>query len=260
MPMQPDFQEIAHSGGRVIIRLVTDKEGRRRYQLTWQHSRPVAAAVFALYALPQGVAVGQIDLPGIGQSSNPPPIPGCFLVFMGSDSEGMFGHQCPVCGGYWRDRSGTRVCPYCGIRSGLHDFLTAAQKSYVAQYCAKMREALDTDKDGEYVIDMDAVADAVGTNNQKPPFYYAEESQQNKFTCEACARFNDILGTFGYCSVCGTRNDLQELFAKIIQPIRDRINDGEPYEACVRDSVAAFDSFVGRYVEQLVQHVPMTPG
>src|SRR5207249_4802482 len=84
-------------------------------------------------------------------------------------------------------------------------------------------------------------------------------SQQNKFTCEACARFNDILGTFGYCSVCGTRNDLQELFAKIIQPIRYRINDGEPYEDCVRDSVAAFDSFVGRYVEQLVQHVPITP-
>ena len=58
---------------------------------------------------------------------------------------------------------------------------------------------------------MDAVADAAGKETDKPPFYYAEESQQNQFLCEACGSFNDILGKFGYCSVCGTRNDLQEL-------------------------------------------------
>jgi hypothetical protein len=121
-----------------------------------------------------------------------------------------------------------------------------------------MREVLAADEDGEYVIDMDAVADAVGKDTKKPPFYYAEESQQNKFTCKACGGFNDILGTFGYCSSCGTRNDLQELSEKTIPRIRDRINASGLYEACVRDSVAAFDSFIGQYATQLVHHVPMT--
>lgn len=64
---------------------------------------------------------------------------------------------------------------------------------------------------GEYSIDMDAVADAVGKEAEKPEFYYAEESQQKKFFCSACGEFNDILGNYGFCSGCGTRNDYDEL-------------------------------------------------
>ena len=40
-------------------------------------------------------------------------------------------------------------------------------------------EALGAEADGEHVIDMDAVAAAVGNQTDKPPFYYTEESQQN---------------------------------------------------------------------------------
>jgi hypothetical protein len=259
MPQQDEFQEIAHSGGQLIIRIGADNRGRRGYQLTWRHQRPVAAAVFAVYALPEGIAVGQMNLGGIGSIPNPPPVPGCFQVFIGSDSEGKFGHECPSCNGYWRADCGAQVCPYCGVRAEMHNLLTTAQRSYVEQVCARMREVLGSDQDGEYVIDMDAVADAVGKDTKRPPFYYAEESQQNKFNCEACGTFNDILGTFGYCSSCGTRNDLQELSEKTIPQIRERINTGGPYEGCVRDSVAAFDALVGQYVAQLVHHVPMTP-
>jgi hypothetical protein len=122
-----------------------------------------------------------------------------------------------------------------------------------------MREALNSDADGEHIIDMDAVADVVGKEAEKPAFYYAEESQQNKFTCKACGALNDILGRFGYCSVCATRNDLQELSDKTIPLLRDRINSGGPYEACVKDAVSEFDSFAGVCVTQLVQHVGMTP-
>jgi hypothetical protein len=121
-----------------------------------------------------------------------------------------------------------------------------------------MQEILGADIDGDHVIDMDAVADAAGSTAEKPPFYYTEQSQQNKFTCNACGSLNDILGVFGYCSRCGTRNDLQMLSERIMPGIRDRINAGGPYEACVRDSVAAFDSFVGQYVVQLARQVPLT--
>jgi hypothetical protein len=105
-----------------------------------------------------------------------------------------------------------------------------------------------------------AVADAADASIQhKPAFYYVELSQQNRFNCKACGGFNDILGTFGYCAICGTRNDFQQLSDKTIQSLRERVNAGGQYEACVRDAVAAFDSFVGQYVKQLIQRVPMTP-
>jgi Zn finger protein HypA/HybF involved in hydrogenase expression len=253
-----DFREIAHSGGQVIIKVVTDKGGRRAYQQTWQHQRPVASGIFAIYALAQGVPVCGLPLGGMGSPMMPPPIPGCYMVFVGSDSEGMYGHECPQCKSYWRDESGTNFCPNCGMQGEVQDFLTTAQRFYVAQYCEKMRDALSADADGEYVIDMDAVADAAGNAAEKPPFYYAEESQQNKFKCSACGSFNDILGVFGYCSRCGTRNDLQELSEKVIPAIRERINAGGPYEACVKDSISAFDSSVGQYVSQLVRLGPMT--
>ena len=158
MTDRPDFQAVGHSGGQVTIRVATDEHGRRGYQLTWQHCRPVPAAMFGVYALPQGIVFCQAELGGFGSA-----------------------------------------------------------------------------------------------------FYYAEESQQNKFTCNACGASNDILGRFGYCSTCGTRNDLQELSDKTIPALRTRINSGGPHEACVKDAVSEFDSFVGVCVTQLVKHVRMTP-
>jgi len=260
MPNQQEFREIAHSGGQLVIDVKVSADGRQMYQLTWQHCRPVAAAVFAVYALPQGIVVCQINLGGIGSRQDPPPIPGAYQVFIGSDSEGKFGRQCPACGGYWRSDLNAQFCPYCGIQAGVIDFLTIGQRSYVEQYCAKMNEALRVEVGGQYIINMDAVADAADSAiAEKPPFYYAELSQQNRFTCKACDSFNDILGTFGYCTVFGTRNDLQELADKTIQSLRDRINAGGQYEACVRDSVAAFDSFVSQCVKQLILRVPLTP-
>ena len=200
-----------------------------------------------------------IELGGIGQPWNTPPYADCVEVFIGSDSHGKFGRQCPACNGYWRSAGWASICPYCGCHARAHQFLTTAQRVYVTQYCRRLIEALDGEGDDEHLIDMDAVADAIGKKTDKPPFYYSEESQQNQFLCEACGSFNDILGKFGYCSVCGTRNDLRELADNIIAPLRTRINDGGPFEDCVRDVVSAFDSFTGRYARELVRHVPMTP-
>jgi hypothetical protein len=133
--------------------------------------------------------------------------------------------------------------------------LTTAHEAFIQQYCSLFAQAQSA-PDGEHTIDLDAVADAV-ESVEKPPFYYAEESQQNKFTCAACGCVVDILGKFGYCSRCGTRNDFQEL-VRTLDAIRIRINTEDVREACVRDTVAAFDSFVGQYVQELVRRVPMT--
>jgi hypothetical protein len=251
-----EFRQIAHSGGQITIKTITQPDGRRLYQLTFQHNRPVGSAFFAVHVIPPGLPVATAQLGGLGSPIDPGPVPGNLMVYIVSDSEMMWGAECPRCSAYWRSNSPSKCCVSCGLRGEPHLFLTAAHGAYIQQYCSLFALAQDA-PDGEHVIDLDAVADAV-ESVEKPPFYYAEESQQNKFTCATCGCVVDILGKFGYCCRCGTRNDLQEL-DKTLDAIRTRINsEGAKHEDCVRDAVAAFDSFVGQYVRELVKRVPMT--
>jgi hypothetical protein len=258
---KPDFRTIPHSGGTVTIDVRRDeKTGGRCYGLTWSHCRASAAGIFAVWALPPGIVISQMNLGGFGSPIEPPPMPGCYQVFIGSDSEGKFGRQCVACCGYWRSELG-QFCPYCGFRGEVIQFMTDGQQSYVQQWCAALAKALMTEVGGQYVIDLDAVADAADAAlPEKPAFYYAEQGQQNTYNCDSCNAFNDILGTYGYCTRCGTRNDLHIFGEKTVPGIRSRINSGGPYEACAKEAVAAFDSFIGQYADQLVKRVPMTPG
>lgn len=253
---QEEFREIAHSGGTITIRTFTRPEGRT-YSIEFRHCRPVASGFYSIHVIPPGIPIGTALLGGIGSPHDPGPVPGCFQVYICSDSQGLFGQQCRECNQYWRSRSPSGFCAYCGRIGAPHEFLTDAQARYVQQYSAVFQDALSHQEDGEYIIDLDVVADAVGSE-EKPPFYYAEESQQNRFACAECDSLEDILGRFGYCSVCGSRNDVAEL-EKTMNAIRERINNGGPYEDCVRGTVAAFDSVVSQYVKELTRRVPMTP-
>ena len=256
--MANDFEEIAHCGGKITFRLRTTEQGQRSYQVTYSGDRPVPMSLIAVYALPQGVPVASIALGGIGQPFNPPPFTGCLSVFIGSDSEGKFGHTCPMCAGYWRSGPWPTLCPYCAIRAEGFQFLSTAQQRYVGYYCEVLAQALNSAQDGDVCIDMDAVADAVGKQGEKPAFYVSEQSQQCKLTCCACGEFNDILGRFGYCSLCGTRNDLANFEEQAVQAIRQRLNSGGSPEDCLRDAVAAFDSFMAQFAKELARLTPMT--
>lgn len=256
--MSGDFEEIGHSGGEIAFEISTNEQGQRRYQISFSSSRPVPTVMIAIYALPQGLPVGMINLGGIGQAWNPPPFPDSLPVFIASDSQGKFGHLCPRCKGYWRSGPWPNICPYCGSEASGDQFLSEAQLRYVRRYCDVLLDALSSEQDGKVVIDMNAVADAVGKDGEKPAFYVSEQSQQNKFTCAFCEEFNDILGRFGYCSHCGTRNDLTIFEAHVVPSIREHLKSGHSPEGCVRDGVAAFDSFIAQYAKQLAEHVPMT--
>jgi hypothetical protein len=146
------------------------------------------------------------------------------------------------------------TCPYCALRVGTHVFLTDAQRKYVASCCQRFDEIIHSDFIGESVIDMDAIADAL-SEETKPEFYYAEQRQQKYFTCTACRGENDILGRYGYCSICGTHNGLQELEADVVAA-RARIAAGS-YEGALSDMVSAFDSFARQLAKQLAARVPM---
>jgi vacuolar-type H+-ATPase subunit I/STV1 len=117
-------------------------------------------------------------------------------------------------------------------------------------------EHLGTVQTGEVAIDMDEIADAVAKGATKPDFYYAEESQQNQYTCTQCTAFNDILGKVGYCTGCGTRNDL-EVLKNNIASIREEINSGSSYERYLQTIVSKFDSFIRQYVKELLR-IPMS--
>ena len=253
-----EFVEIGHCGGKITFDIVTDTKGQSSCQTRIEGNRPVPMVMIAVYALHQGVPVEMIQLGGIGQPWNLPPFAGCIPVFIGSDSEGRFGHHCPRCDAYWRSGPWPNICPYCGVEAKGYQFLSKAQLRYVRQYCHVVSDAMDSGQDGKVVIDMDAVADAAGKEGEKPAFYVSEQSQQNKFTCAYCGDFNDILGRFGYCAHCGTRNDLTAFEGQTVPAIRERLNTGQPPEDCVRDAVASFDSFVSQYAKQLAEHVPMT--
>jgi len=143
-----------------------------------------------------------------------------------------------------------------------HQFLTPGQQRFVEAVCELTMKAVNADTDGEHLIDMDQIADQVAKTNERPSFYYTEETQQNHYTCTACGGADDILGRYGYCSCCGTRNDLQELtltIDTINTKIRERIKPGEPLETAVPEAVGAFDSVARQYAKQLAKWMPMKP-
>ncbi|MDO9419136.1 MAG: hypothetical protein Q7T66_00600 [Herminiimonas sp.] len=256
--MKTDFQEISHSGGIITFYIKTTIEGNKGYSVGIRGSRPVPMVWIQVYALPQGIVVEALPIVGMGVAQNSPTIPGSLPVFICSDSEGKFGHNCPSCDGYWRSGPWPNICPYCGLLAPCHDFLSHAQKRYVKHYCEVLHTALCEHENAELQIDMDSVADAAGTDRDKPAFYVSEESQQHKFICNSCGEFNDVLGKYGYCSLCGTRVDLSDFELATIHEIRTRLNGGSSPETCIRDAVSAFDSFLSQYAKQLANLVPMT--
>ena len=251
-----EFQEIGHCGGQITIDTKTDERGHRLVSFGIRHSRPTAAAWFAIIADDFGRPLATMPIGGLAdQGGWPPPQAHGYTVFIASDSEGLFGHQCPRCRKYWRSR-GAMMCPYCALRTDIHNFLTDTQRKYVDSCCQHFEEIIGSDFIGESVIDMDAIADAVA-EERKPEFYYAERRQQNYFTCVACRGENDILGRYGYCSICGTHNGFQELEAELVAAREHIVTKKESYEGVLSDIVSAFDSFARQLAKQLAARIPM---
>jgi len=258
MEYGPEFQEIAHCGGKFIVTTAQMPNGQRGVQLGVEHSRPLPAAFFMVWAvLPGGIPMSR------ALTKETP----CLPVFIGSDTHGLFGHRCPACQEYWRSQTVPDAwditCPYCGTSGQTFEFLTAEQVRFVRAVCELAMAAYAADEVGRHVIDMDPVIDQVATKpTERPRFYYTEQSQQNRYTCDACGAEDDVLGRYGYCSSCGTRNDLQELtrdIKAIEAEARERHNTREPLERAVVDAVRAFDSAARQYAKQLAERVPMKP-
>ena len=260
-----EFREINHCGGRYSVKVKTSQDGARTYQIGVSSSRPLPASFFCVAVTYDGEPVGIVPLGGWAPDlANEGPQTSQYIpVFVASDREEKYGHECPRCAGYWRNEAVPHqwplTCPYCRLRASTHKFLTMGQRRFVGKCCQQVVEALEAEDDGEYVIDMDAIADEIQKGAQRPTFYYAEESQQSRFSCTLCGQFNDILGKYGYCSCCGYRNNL-DLFTAEVDDLKKRLAKGLSPQECVRNLVSEMESAGTDYVSHLVRHVPMTPG
>jgi len=104
-----EFRQVAHSGGQIILKVTTHESGRRLVQNTFQHNRPVASAFFAVHVIPPGLPVATAELGGRGSPMDPGPVPGhTVMAYVVSDSEGMWGAECPRCSAYWRSGAPSR--------------------------------------------------------------------------------------------------------------------------------------------------------
>lgn len=262
-----DFTEIAHCGGQATFAVRCDQEGRVSIAAGFRGSSPTPMAMITIYAtVPQGFPVSDVKMGGIGQAFEPSCPEGCIAVFLGSDSHGKWGHQCPNCAGYFRNGHHPAIypltCPYCGLKSHAFHFLTEAHVRYVKHYISTYYEAINADlepeTEKEFIIDMDAIAKS-GERENRPDFYYASEAQQTRFKCLKCDEFNDIRGLYGYCASCGCRNNmasLNDVFQKMRKGLVDKTIS--PEEVISR-AVSAFDAACRDMINQLKTRIPMKP-
>jgi DNA-directed RNA polymerase subunit RPC12/RpoP len=257
-----DFSEVSHTGGVATFAVKKGLDGRVSYQQGYSGSAPRPMTLVAVYAHADGFACGGVQLGGIGQPWNPPPLPNCIGVFMASDTEGRFGHECPRCHKHFRSENIPAkyrlTCPYCGLRAQGFEFLTPPQRAYVKHYVDTLFSAvhnLEAGSECEIEINMDDVADAV-PGEPRPDFYYSSTTQQTQFKCAACNCFNDVRGKYAYCASCGWRNNVAVLKTALAE-IRRRLNEKqlEPGEA-VKQAISQFDAIGRDFVAQLAGRVP----
>ena len=256
-----EFREIGHSGGKYAVNTRTDENGKRSFSLGIKSSSPFAQSIVTVQLNFQGEVLGFTSLEWApDRASNGPSKSDNFPVFLASDREGYFGHQCRRCNTYWRsDGASVRwlmICPNCRLMVPAHQFLTDNQLLFLDAIFHKVIEATESAEDGDSVIDMDKVADEIQDGKAAPDFYYSETSQQCKFRCEKCRSSNDIIGKFGYCSYCGYRNNLQLLGSDFDEDL-SLLDRGA--ENCVKLLVSSFDSCCKDYLASLAQLTPMTP-
>jgi hypothetical protein len=137
--------------------------------------------------------------------------------------------------------------------------LTSPQKIYINHYVDQLIDGCEDIKPNsevEIVIDMDLVADSVA-EKPRPDFYYTSTMQQSEFRCSECNCYNDIRGKYGYCSSCGTRNNLN-VFKVALEEVRKQLIDDtlSPNDA-VKRIISEFDSAARDYASQFAHRVPM---
>lgn len=246
--MISDFTEISHTGGKTTFEIKKSSDGTSSYSVQQTFSGPNPAALIGIYVHRDGFACANVQMGGIGSSWNAPPLPNCYPVFMASDTQGKFAHECPVCKKQFRSNSfpatHALICPYCRSSNESFHYLTQGQNNYISHYLETLFQGLESISGSGSVsitIDMDAVV-GLTSDSDKPTYFYTSTKQQTEIICTNCNSYTDILGKYGFCSNCGRRNTADQA-KKELSKIRDRLNEGViSAEEALKQSVSTTDS------------------
>lgn len=211
-----EFQEIAHTGGKIEF-LYSEEEQGVSIQIT--HKNPWATTMVQVCISYDGKVLDFVPCGGIG-SVIPYPQPS-FLAFLLSDREGLFGQSCQKCSSYFRSNaiSGTTTCPYCGqIEKGI-EFLTENQLKFLGHFCKSFITAHNEKRN--VTVDLDELLNNPDENS--PEWLYPEERQQTKKKCKCRCEY-DILGDFGVCPSCSKPN-FSEIISEKFDTFEAQFND-----------------------------------
>lgn len=246
--------QIPHSGGQLTIR----KQGNA-YQLIYTHQNANRVALVELVAQ-NGKPVRWLNMVEEMQQMNRPAAPSVRIEFP-TDAEAMWGRTCPHCKSYFRSASPyTEYCPYCGHKADSLEFLTESQKDFVKKIHDATIAAMQG-PDGETTI-----------NFEKPDggWAYADEKQQNHFTCARCELEFDVLGEYVGCPSCATRTARSVIQRKLKEIEADFEQDATTIPKDQRDqrqrrwrqhvvtAVAEFESLTRDIIASLAKF-PHTP-
>lgn len=251
-----EFEDVQHTGGVIAIR----RQGRQ-YQLEYTHMRPVRMVMAQLIVSADGVPLEYAPFHGMGRPPEPEPE---FMVFFGSDEEGMFGQQCPACASYFRSSSSSSAhCPYCGAAPGPMAFFTPAQRQFFKAFA----NAIITAPEGETRVNLDALLDAIPENKQNP-WHYTEQRQQTHFKCDRCKCAFDVLGEYAQCPACPQTTHARVISAKLnartsefeaaAGSLTERAERESRWQQLLIGCVADFDGFASDLRDRL-QRFPATP-
>ena len=254
-----EFEEILLSGGMITLKKLP--QGGVAINFCQRNSFP--AAVFLVCVSYEGRLLGTAPIGGMGQTI---PCPQSSMpALLISDRHGMFGRHCPWCKSYFRTDAcpGDRVCPYCGHIGQNIDFTTDNQIKYIEVLCNAFQRA-STSAD-EVTLNLDEFAEQLPNN--RPGWLYAEEQQQNSYTCSNCSVKFDVLGEYALCPGCGKANAssvfnskinaLQTEFGQADANIHDRHEREVQWEKLTR-CVSEFEALANE-LRRLLLRLPATP-
>lgn len=131
--------------------------------------------------------------PGLGETSVCPRP--SVITYIQSDTQGMWGRNCPFCKKYFRTNHvfGVTFCPYCAAGTDSLHFISKEQRKYIIAFYDAFARA--------YLGKTNTSLDISEVTDKTPAWHYSEEKQQLHFSCATsdCATNTDILGDFGYC-------------------------------------------------------------
>lgn len=186
-------------------------------------------------------------------------------TYLVTDREGLLGRLCPVCKCYFRTNCFSKFlfCPYCAHRAENGAFTTENQRQFMylcvkACHEAMMKKVKTTFDLGEAVKEL---------QHNKPAWVCSEENQQHSFSCEKCRVVVNILGEYGNCSSCGSRNYtsvfdskmqlLERQFLEKDTSVKEPQRRAEEWKSLLTRCVSEFESLANDMRKQLLR-IPAT--